>query len=57
MLDDLPEAYDEPFADSSQLPTLFLARSARGAITAALSGDGGDETFGSYERYRAVPAL
>ena len=57
LLDALPEIWDEPFADSSQLPMLHLCRHARGAITVALGGDGGDEVFGGYERYRAVPAL
>jgi asparagine synthase (glutamine-hydrolysing) len=43
--------YDEPFGDPSALPTYFLAREARGAITVALTGDGGDEGFAGYERY------
>ena len=57
ILEEIAASLDQPFADSSFIPTFLLAKYARAEVIVALGGDGGDEVFGGYDRYVAAPTM
>jgi len=57
LFDMLPKIYDEPFGDSSAIPSIFISKFASRSVKVVLTGDGGDEIFGGYQRYINAPML